>query len=192
MHDNHTREGVVASVTAPSVHENQPMDEARFLNTVLNLSDMMYGTALAITGSEEDAKDAVQESVARMWAVRKSMDRIQNVDGYCVKTVRNAAFDIVRRRQTSAQVSEDVEQLPHSDPSPGPHGSMEAKEQFQMLRKCLDMLPDAYRQVLTLRVECDFSFGQIAEIMGTTQDNVRQILSRARKQIKEHYLKNRI
>lgn len=179
-------------VAAPSVHENQPMDEARFLSTVLNLSDIMYGTALAITGSEDDAKDAVQESVTRMWAVRKSMDKIRNVDGYCIKVVRNIAFDIVRRRQTTASIGQDVEQLPHSDPSPGPHGSMEAKEQFQLLQNCLDLLPEAYRQVLTLRAECDFSFGQIAEIMETTQENVRQILSRARKQIKEHYLKNRI
>ena len=39
-----------------------------------------------------------------------------------------------------------------------------------------------------LRAECNYTFEQIAEVLEVTEDNARQLLSRARKKLKEIYL----
>ena len=169
------------------MHEITAMGEDRFLSIVLDLSDTMYAVALAITQVPDDARDAVQESVSRLWAVRRNLSRVDNVEGYCVRVTQNAAVDIVRHRTGIVGLG-SVGELQHSDTSPGPQGKMEIDEEYEIMRQCMALLPENYRQALMLRAECNYSFRQIAEVLNVTEDNARQLLSRARKKLKEIYL----
>ena len=163
------------------------MGEDRFLSIILDLSDTMYAVALAITQVPDDARDAVQESVSRLWASRRHLDHVSNVEGYCVRITQNVAIDIVRHRNGAVGLGPAAEQM-HADTSPGPHVRMEIDEEYANMQKCMAMLPENYRQALMLRAECNYTFEQIAEVLEVTEDNARQLLSRARKKLKEIYL----
>ncbi len=58
---------------------------------------------------------------------------------------------------------------------------------MNQLRRLIDRLPDQQRQVLLLRDVNDFSFEEIGEATGLSAVNIRVLLSRARKKIREQY-----
>ena len=64
---------------------------------------------------------------------------------------------------------------------------MEQQDEVNQLRRLIDRLPDQQRQVLLLRDVNDFSFEEIGEATGLSAVNIRVLLSRARKKIREQY-----
>ena len=83
------------------------MDAAAFKQTVCSCIDRMYGVAVAITGSEADATDAVQGRVHEAMGERGSLGGVANVAAYACGAARNAAIDIVNRRRPAIRRRRD-------------------------------------------------------------------------------------
>ncbi len=63
--------------------------------------------------------------------------------------------------------------------------NIEQRETLVTVEKLICTLPDSQQMVIRLRHFGDLSIFQIAETMQLTQENVRQLLSRGRRTIKE-------
>ena len=66
----------------------------------------MYRLAYMILENADDASDAVQIAMIRIWEHRDSMPEIGNPTAYCISAARYAAIDIARSRKPSDQLSE--------------------------------------------------------------------------------------
>ena len=66
----------------------------------------MYRLAYMILENEDDASDAVQMAMTRIWEHRDSMQEIGNLTAYCISAARYAAIDIARSRKPSDRLSE--------------------------------------------------------------------------------------
>ena len=159
------------------------MEAETFKQRFLPFHPKLYRIALALVESPEDAEDILQEAYARLWSKRASLEAVQNPEAFAVTIVRNLCLDFLRSPRSNSR-SEPLEAitLPSED---SPDRQVEQRDQLRQVRRLIEELPPNHRQVFRLRGMEDCSLEEIAQITGFSDANVRTLLSRARKYIKE-------
>ena len=143
---------------------------------------VMFRIAYAILADREEAADAVQDALLKLWCSRSVLDTVGSIPSYFNMAVRNAALDIRGRRQTPVQ-GVDTDNNGHAAHSVC--SGAESMTDAAIVMKAIDSLPDNSRQVMRLSVMTGMSSKEIADLMELTDANVRAILSRTRKKLKE-------
>ena len=163
------------------------MDAQAFKETFLPLSDRLYRLALRFLRNREEAEDVVQETFLKLLKMGDKVDEYKSPAALAMTLTRNTALDRIRTRHT---VSEGEVTLPESTvPDDPPDVWLDRKEKAGRVRAIIDALQEPGRTVIHMRdVEgCDFD--EIAAVTGMTVNNVRVVLSRTRKKVKETLLK---
>lgn len=159
------------------------MDSSAFKHLLLPHYRRMYATAMVILRNSEDASDAVQEAFTRLWERRDELPNIDNPEAYCVTTIKRICID--RLRSNTVAINEITEDsLLISDDS---DTQADNRESLQLVTLLMNKLPEQQRQVLQLRAFNECSFEEIESITGLTSVNVRTLLSRGRRRLKELY-----
>lgn len=154
------------------------MNEEEFRKTVMPHHRLMAGVAAAILGNSEDVRDCLQDSLASLWSQRHRLKEVENPEGYCVRTVRNCALTMLRRqRRLDDAIPEIADRL-------NPEAMLEAKDRLAKVMEGVESLPDAQREVVMLSAMGGLPPDDIAERQGLSPENVRTILSRARKRLR--------
>ena len=159
------------------------MEAETFKQRFLPFHPKLYRIALALVESPEDTEDILQEAYARLWSKRASLEAVQNPEAFAITIVRNLCLDFLRSPRSNSR-SEPLEAitLPSED---SPDRQVEQRDQLRQVRRLIEELPPNQRQVIRLRGMEDCSLEEIAQITGFSDANVRTLLSRARKYIKE-------
>ena len=159
------------------------MEAETFKQRFLPFHPKLYRVALALVESPEDAEDILQEAYARLWSKRASLEAVQNPEAFAITIVRNLCLDFLRSPRSNSR-SEPLEAitLPSED---SPDRQVEQRDQLRQVRRLIEELPPNQRQVIRLRGMEECSVEEIAQITGFSDANVRTLLSRARKYIKE-------
>lgn len=157
------------------------MDSSAFKHLLLPHYKRMYTTAMAVLRNSDDASDAVQEAFTRLWERRDELPNIDNPEAFCVTTVKRICIDRLRRSTLPInEVTEDT--LLIADDS---DKQADTRESLQLVTLLMDKLPEQQRQVLQLRAFNECSLDEIESITGLTGVNVRTLLSRARRRMRE-------
>jgi RNA polymerase sigma-70 factor (ECF subfamily) len=168
--------------------EFQYMNLESFQNRVLPAKNKLFRFALRFLGSEEDAKDVVQEVFIRVWNGREQMSEIQNWEAWCMRITRNLSLDRVRsnnRRQTRPmEETFDVRQEALT-----PHESTEISESMHRISQIIEALPEKQRQIIHLRDVEGYSYNEICEILELDMNQVKVNLFRARTTVREKLTK---
>ncbi len=142
--------------------------------------------AYRMLGSLADADDVVQEAYLR-WT-RHDVTNIESPRAYLTSIVTRLCID--HRRQIDARKETYVgpwlpEPIVELRPSPGP-GQLERSESVSLaLLTVLESLSPVERAAYLLRKVFDYSYGELAAILGKSEANCRQIVSRAEERILE-------
>ena len=99
--------------------------------------------------------------------------------------LQDAYYKLWSRRNELADVPEAVTLSTASSPDE----ELERQDKVQQIRHLIDRLPENQRQVLRLRGIEDCSMDEIEQITGLSAVNIRVLLSRARKIIREQFEK---
>ena len=113
-----------------------------------------------------------------MFQKAQSDREVTNAAGLLVTIARNLCLNHKRRRKDTVPI-EDIE--PYYGTSP----DYEKQELLDMITRSLDLLDHDYREAFVLREYAGYSFGDIAEITGTTTSNAKSRAFRAKQKIKE-------
>ncbi|MDO4318965.1 MAG: sigma-70 family RNA polymerase sigma factor [Bacteroidales bacterium] len=157
------------------------MDPTTFRNSIVPLYKPMFAAAAAILGDRDEAADAVQDAMERLWQARESLDAIQSLPAYCMTVLRRVAIDRIRRRRQT----EPIDNIPETAAPP----DNTARETSAIIDRIIATLPSNQQTVIRLSAFEQKSNDEIAVLTGLSNDNVRQLLSRARRRIKELYKK---
>ncbi len=150
-----------------------------FTERFVPLYPRLYSAACAILGDRRgDAQDAVQEAMVRIWRSGDAMASVQNPEAYSMWMLRRTAVDILRRRSSLAEIEPDRGGV-----------SMPEPDSVEFIGRIVDSLPEGQREVVRLSAFDERSNEEIAELTGYSPGNVRQLLSRGRKKIREMYIK---
>jgi len=148
----------------------------------------MYRVAVAILGSADDAADVVQDIMVRLWNNRHALDYVSSLSGYAINAVRNECVTRMNRTQQCAGI--DSLFGPRADDDQ--HSAMERRESLRIVTGAIEAMPDTQRRVMELSAFGALSNSEIAEATGLTEVNVRAILSRGRKKLKQLFSKSDI
>lgn len=166
------------------------MEAEEFKAIFLPLGRMMYAEAMRILHSQTDAEDAVQDVYVRLWERRDEFRTIDNPRAYAMTMVRNHClnlFNAIARNQTMETESGNSS---IGNDSPDPHDEIESRDRVCKVFGVIGSLPDSQRQVITMHDIEGYSKDEIQRQTGFSADNIRQLLSRARKAIRSHFSNN--
>src|ERR671937_1668444 len=147
-----------------------------------------FAIAYRMLGSVSEAEDVVQEGFIRLHRARKGGERIESPRAYMSTVVSRLSLDHLR----SARVRRETyvgEWLPEplvasSDDDPARRAEM-ADSLSLAFRVLLENLSPEQRAAFLLREVFDEPYARIAEIVGTSEQNARQLAARARRHVEE-------
>lgn len=155
---------------------------------VLPLQDKLYSFSLRFLGDSEDAKDAVQEVLIKLWKLRDSLENYRSILAFAMTVTRNHCLDRIKARRTVPLEDNKVYSGQVVNTTPG--DILERKDLTEKIKRIIGELPENQRSVIHLRDIDGFDNQEIAEILSMDVNNVRVLLSRARKKVREELLKN--
>jgi len=164
------------------------MEVEDFKIQVLPLQDKLYSFALRFLGDSEDAKDAVQEVFVKLWKLRDSLDSYRSLVAFAMTVTRNHCLDRIKAKRTIPIEDNKVYTSQIVNTTPG--DILEKKDLAEIVRKIINELPENQRSVIHLRDIDGFDNQEIGEILKMDTNNVRVLLSRARKKVREELLAN--
>ena len=159
-----------------------------FAREALSYVDSLYGTALRLTRRPADAEDLVQETYLKAFRATAQFERGTNLKAWLFTILHNT-YRNLRRHDVRSPIdvdSETVEQaadllaLEHTPEQLLTRDTLDAD-----LQAALDGLPDAFRQAVWLRDVEEFSYAEIARIVGVPIGTVMSRISRGRKLLYE-------
>jgi RNA polymerase sigma-70 factor, ECF subfamily len=160
----------------------------RFEQAALPHLDAAFSLARWLTRNDQDAEDVVQEAFVR---ALRFIDSYQGGSGraWTLAIVRNTCFSwLEKNRPQWLQSGLDVEALPLADESPSGEDPARAalrNADRDMLARALDALPVVFREAIVLRELEDFSYKDMAQMLGVPIGTVMSRLARARRMLRE-------
>ena len=147
-----------------------------------------FAIAYRMLGSVSEAEDIVQEALLRVH--RASEEGVQFVSprAYVATVTTRLAIDELRsaRARREQYVGEWLPEPIIEDPDSDPARQAEVADSLSMaFLVLLESLSAEQRAAFLLRDVFDYGYGEIADIVGTSEENARQLAARARRHVSE-------
>lgn len=159
------------------------MDITEFKEKYITCSKTMYWAAYRLTGSNDEAEDIVQETFVRLWTHRGLLDTVGNAEAYSVRMVRNVYID-KRRGQHIDVVASGTENLQIASAEDIARRT-EQRDLADKTRDIIDRLPEQQRRIVIMKDIEDMTYDEMAGLTGLTIQNLRTLLSRGRKTLRQ-------
>ncbi|RME23249.1 MAG: sigma-70 family RNA polymerase sigma factor [Candidatus Zixiibacteriota bacterium] len=151
--------------------------------------DALYRTALRMTKNEADAEDLVQEAMIKAYRFWDKFEPGSNCRAWLFKIMTNIFINDYRAKsRTPISVNvDDIDdnflygQLADMGPDETPEAKLFAKIFDDDVKKAIEELPDDFRLVVVLSFLEEFSYQEIADIVGLQLGTVKSRLHRGRK-----------
>lgn len=158
----------------------QSGDREALITLLREIEPYVYRTAYYLLNNEQDAMDASQEALIRIYTKINSYEEKAQFKTWVQRIVTNIAIDKFRRAKPVVSIDE------HNLVFMG-NESVEREVlsayAAQDIRVAIEQLPEHHRAVVVLRYLQDFSYNEIAESLGLPLNTVKSYLFRARQQL---------
>lgn len=168
---------------------DSPLSNAVFGQAALEHIDALYGYAITLTRNTTDAEDLVQETYLRATGADHRPDGNGNLKGWLFVIMRNAWLNHVRHKNSGPLFvdleanDQSIAQSPESGNNP--HVVYLRKLDREQVRKAIESLPPAYREIVVLRDIEGFTYQEIATVLDCPAGTVMSRLGRARGKLRE-------
>ncbi len=163
------------------------MNQTEFLNKVLPFKDKVFRLAKRLLVSSDEAEDATQELYFKLWKNKDKIDTYDNVEAYAMRMTKNYCLDQLKSKRASNLT------LIHSnykDESVALQNKIEAEDSTSIIEKMMESLPEKQRMIIQLRDIENYEYHEIGKILNMEPTAIRVALSRARKALREKFLKH--
>lgn len=148
---------------------------------------MMFYTAYAVLNDSYSAEDAVHEAFI---AITRNISKISDVNSpetaaYVCRAAKTRALNILEKKKRELEHGRYIEE---DEDIPFEEAEFEricAESEVSEIAKCINKLPQKYRDVIVLRYLDEMSTNDIAEILGLNYETVKKQLLRGRAILKE-------
>ena len=156
-----------------------------FEELILPHLNAAYNLARWLTRNDDDARDIVQEAYLRAF---RFFANYRGGDGksWLLEIVRNTCYSFQQREKRSVKnvVFDEAVHAPSASPLDAEEALVTAGK-HAIMRKCIEDLPETFREILIMRELEEMSYRQIADVAGLATGTVMSRLSRARKRLEE-------
>ncbi len=158
------------------------MKQSEFLNLVMPFKDKLYRLAKRLLVSTEEAEDATQEILLKLWSGKNKIESYNNVEAFAMTMTKNFCLDRLKSKQAGNLT------FVHSnyvDSNASLQDQAEVKDSLEWIQKIIQSLPEQQKIVLQLRDVEGYEFEEIEKLLDMKATAVRVALSRARKTVRE-------
>ena len=148
-------------------------------------SKAMYNLAYRILNNREDAEDILQETFVECFRNLHTFRFESTFGAWLKKILVNKCINQIKKKKIDLTL---VEELP-----PVIYEVDEEKEvsySTEKIIKCIELLPDGYRIILTLYLLEGYDHGEISQILGITESTSKSQYSRAKEKLRKILSKN--
>lgn len=148
----------------------------------------VYATAYCYVGRHGAAEDIAQEAFLQAYRSLRRLRDPNRFGPWLREITCRTAANWLRKQAPRLRTETPIPQKPGvllEDMRQGPGARLERLEQYDRVRQAIDHLPDRYRPVVVLRYLQELSYQEISEFTGDSVDEVRAILQRAGRMLRD-------
>ena len=162
------------------------MEQVQFKKTVLPLQKQLLRYSRSFLEIPEDAEDIVQEVMMKLWCMRNELDRYDSIPALAVQITKHLCLNRIKALQRK---TESLEHFTFVSDAPAPDARLEQKDDVSHVMRIIDQLPEIQQNILRMKHIDGFEIEEIVGITGSKPEAVRMNLSRARKKVRDVFLK---
>lgn len=162
------------------------MNPKNFLLLTNPFKDKLFRLAKRLLISREEAEDATQEILVKLWTKSEVLSTYNSVEAMAMTMMKNYCLDQLKSKRAS---NLKIEHDNFTDQDPSLDKRVEDNDSLQWVEKIINKLPEQQRLIVQLRDIEQYEFLEIAKILEMNETAVRVGLSRARKTIREYMFK---
>lgn len=158
------------------------MHQKEFIQLVTPFKDKVFRLAKRLLISTEEAEDATQEVLVKLWNKNDKLDAYTSLEAFAITTTKNYCLDQLKSKRASNL------QLVHSnyeDKQVGLLQKIEDTDSLSWVEKIINKLPEQQKLIVQMRDVEQYEFEEIAKMLNMNETAIRVALSRARKTIRE-------
>ncbi len=162
------------------------MEQERFEIEILPLRPRLMQLAKRLLPENGMQEDVVQETMIKLWLMRNQLDKYRSIEALAIVITRHLCYDILRKgiyNRVDLSAAENI------NTASTPEDELLQQEETNRLLKIISLLPDMQQSILQMKHIDGLEVAEIARITGGSPDSIRMNLSRARKRIKELFIK---
>ena len=144
---------------------------------------LLYRVAFHLTGHAQDAEDLLQDLYLKLWQKRDDLPDEAMRDAYLVTMMRNLFVDQRRLKRLDASA-----ELKNGDDPPDERNlnyQIDARDEVRQLEGLIRELSERDAKIIQMHVVDDRSYEEIERDTGLSQGNIRIIVMRTKKKLKE-------
>lgn len=151
-----------------------------------DLRRLLFSIAYRMVGTVSDAEDLVQEAYLRMHREQQEGTEIESPKAFLTTVITRLSIDHLRsaRVRREEYVGEWLPEPLLVDPGPGPLDHAEMSDTLSLaFLVLLESVSPLERAVFLLHDVFGYSYAEIGEVVGKSEENCRQIAVRARRAV---------
>jgi len=162
------------------------MNQNEFIKIVNPFKDKVFRLAKRLLVSVEEAEDATQEVMVKLWTKNDTLPNYNSVEALAMTMTKNYCLDQLKSKRAGNL------QLVHSnysDNAPSVQRQVEDRDRWTWMEKAMQDLPEQQKLIVQLRDIEQYEYEEIASMLEMNETAIRVALSRARKALREKMTK---
>ncbi len=162
------------------------MDQNEFMQLVSPFKSKIFRVAKRLLVSIEEAEDATQEVLVKLWAKSESLSGYTSVEALAMTMTKNYCLDQLKSKRAG---NLRIVHNNFTDREAPLQNQVEDTDTMRWVEKAIDQLPEQQRLIVQMRDIEQYDYDEIAKILEMKETAIRVALSRARKTIREFMTK---
>lgn len=144
--------------------------------------DKVFRMAKRLLVSTEEAEDATQEVLVKLWHKNDNLDEYKSIEAVAMTMTKNYCLDQLKSKRAGNM---RIVHNNFTDREAGLQKQVEDKDTWQWVERIMNDLPEQQKLIVQMRDIEEMEFEEIGKILGMNESAIRTALSRARKAIRE-------
>jgi RNA polymerase sigma-70 factor (ECF subfamily) len=162
------------------------MNQNEFVQLITPFRDKVFRLAKRLLISTEEAEDATQEVLVKLWNKNEGLNGYGSVEAFAMTITKNYCLDQLKSKRAT---NLSIVHTNFTDREPSLYKKVEDNDSLNWVEKIINQLPEQQRVIIQMRDIEQYEFDEIAKILGMNETAIRVALSRARKTIRESMTK---
>ncbi|WP_413999073.1 RNA polymerase sigma factor [Flavobacterium sp. W1B] len=158
------------------------MNQNEFVQLINPFKDKVFRLAKRLLTSTEEAEDATQEVLVKLWNKNGGLSDYNNVEVFAMTMTKNYCLDQLKSKRAG---NLKIVHTNFTDREAGLQQKIEDQDSMSWVEKIIDQLPEQQRLIIQMRDIEQYEFEEIAKILDMNETAIRVALSRGRKTIRE-------
>jgi RNA polymerase sigma factor (sigma-70 family) len=158
------------------------MNQIEFINNIKPFKDKVFRLAKRLLVSTEEAEDATQEVLVKLWNKNDVLSNYGSLEAYAMTITKNHCLDQLKsKRASNLQIVHNN----YAEKGAELQQKIEDSDSWHWVEKWINDLPEQQKLIIQMRDIEQYEFEEIAKILEMNETAIRVALSRARKTLRE-------